>query len=45
MNFLSILALASQIASAAAQLAAGQPITFKTYLGKQHVQVTVQELS
>lgn len=44
MNYLQILAIAGQIAGALGQLAAGQPVTFRTYVGKTHVEVAITVL-
>lgn len=44
MNFFALLALASQIGAEIAKLAFGQPVTIKTYVGKQHISITLQAI-
>ena len=44
MNYLQILAIAGQIFGAIGQLTTGQPVTFRTYLGKTHIEVSLTVL-
>lgn len=48
MNFVTFLGqfmgLAAQVYGALAQLAGGAPVTIKTYLGKKHVSIVIQEI-
>lgn len=44
MTYLQVLAIAGQIFGALSQLVAGQPVTFRTYIGKTHVEVSMTVL-